>query len=165
MNNLKGKEFSALPQMEVIVKNAIDFGISRKKAVIFITIGCFIFGVPSAVNINFFNNQDWVWGIGLLICGLFYALSVYRFGIKKFRTELINPTSDVKLGKWYDICITVYPFFLTVIIVWWFIQSVQWSKSWFTPFAIDNPGTVIAQCAVTIIVCILFNKAVNKRVP
>jgi len=156
---------SLLPQMEVIVKNAIDFGISRKKAVIFITIGCFIFGVPSAVNINFFNNQDWVWGIGLLICGLFYALSVYRFGIKKFRTELINPTSDVKLGKWYDICITVYPFFLTVIIVWWFIQSVQWSKNWFTPFAIDNPGTVIVQCAVTIIVCILFNKAVNKRVP
>ncbi len=154
---------SLLPQVEVIVKNFIDFGFSRKKAVVIIMTACFIFGIPSALSIDFFNNQDWVWGIGLLVCGLFYALTVYRFDIAKFRQELINPTSDFRIGRWYDWCISVYPFFLAVIIVWWFIQSVQWSKNWLTPFAVDNPGTVVVQCVLSGLVCVLLNKRINRK--
>ena len=155
---------SLLPQTEVIVKNFIDFGWSRKKAVCVIMAACFVFGLPSAIDNRIFNNQDWVWGIGLLVCGLFYALAVYRFGIKKFRETCINPTSDFKIGRWYDWCIIIYPFFLCVIIAWWLGQSMQWSKNWWTPVAVDNPGTVLVQCAVSILVCMLLNKYMNKKI-
>ena len=154
---------SLLPQTEVIVKNCIDFGVSREKAICVIMAACFVFGLPSAIDIRIFNNQDWVWGIGLLVCGLFYALAVYRFGIKKFRETCIHPTSDFKIGGWYDWCIVVYPCFLAVIIVWWLIQSLQWSKNWWTVFAVDNPGTVIVQCALSIFICMVLNNKMNKK--
>ena len=119
---------------------------------------------PSAIDNRIFNNQDWVWGIGLLVCGLFYELAVYRFGIKKIRETCINPTSDFKIGRWYDWCIIIYPFFLCVIIAWWLGLSMQWSKNWWTPFAVDNLGTVLGQCAVSILVCILLNRYANKKI-
>lgn len=41
---------------------------------------------------------------------------------------------------------------------------MQWSKNWWTPFAVDNLGTVLGQCAVSILVCILLNRYANKKI-
>jgi NSS family neurotransmitter:Na+ symporter len=86
---------SLLPQTEVIVRNYIDAGYDRKKATILVSIAVFIFGVPSAVSIKFLNNQDWVWGVALLVSGVMFAFAVYKFGVDRVRTELINPDSDI----------------------------------------------------------------------
>lgn len=153
---------SLLPQMEVIVKNFMDFGLNRKKSVLVMVLLCFIFGLPSVFSMKVFDNQDWVWGIGLLVCGVFYALSVYSYGVKKFRTELINPTSDIKAGSWYDYIIKVYPFLVFIIIAWWMKQAIQWSENWWTPFGVNNAGTAIFQIGLSMLVAYLLNGALNK---
>ncbi len=153
---------SLLPQMEVLIKNIMDFGIARKRAVILMLGICFICGLPSVISMDFFDNQDWVWGIGLLICGIFYTLSVYKYGIDKFRTELINPTSDIKVGKWYNYVLKIYPIIVTTIIAWWMIQAAKWSENWLSPFSTNNPGTVIIQCLGTMIIFYFANSKLNS---
>jgi neurotransmitter:Na+ symporter, NSS family len=58
---------SIIPQTEVIVRNLINAGYKRHNATIIVIVGLFIFGLPSAYSIDILNNQDWVWGIGLLV--------------------------------------------------------------------------------------------------
>lgn len=155
---------SLLPQMEVLVKNFIDAGFGRKKAVLYVTIGSFIFGIPSAYSIKFLNNQDWVWGIGLLICGLFLAMAVYRYGIDRFRIELINKDSDIKIAGWYySFCLRVYPILLTVIVGWWLWQSIGWDpQNFWNPFGSETTGTVIFQVVLSILVFMFANKGLNR---
>ncbi|EYE88148.1 sodium:calcium symporter [Fervidicella metallireducens AeB] len=155
---------SLLPMMEVIVKNFIDAGYNRKRATITVLIITFIFGLPSAYSINFLNNQDWVWGIGLLFCGLFFAFTVYKFGTNKFLAELINKTSDIKAPAWYyNTCIRIYPIILVVLVGWWIAQAIGWSgENWWNPIAVDNVGTLAVQIVVSIIVFYLANNWLSK---
>ena len=153
---------SLLPQMEVIVKNLMDFGASRKKSVLIMLAMCFILGLPSVLSMKVFDNQDWVWGIGLLVCGLFYAFSVYRYGLKEFREEVINPTSDLKAGSSYDYILRVYPFIVFIIIGWWLKQAIEWSDNWWTPFSSNNAGTVIFQILLSMGIAYGLNKTLNK---
>lgn len=155
---------SLLPQMEVIVKNFMDFGLERKKAVISMLTICFFLGLPSVFSMDFFDNQDWVWGIGLLVCGLLYIGSVYKYGIKKFREEYINPTSDIKVGSWYDTLLKIYPVLLFSMLATTLYQAAKTSSNWWTPFSVDNPGTAIFQCILTMLIMILFNRQLNKGI-
>lgn len=155
---------SLIPQMEVLVKNYIDAGYDRKKATILITVVSFIFGIPSACTIKFFSNQDWVWGIGLLICGLFLAMAVYKYGIDRFREELINKDSDIKVKSWYyNFCLKIYPVLLVIIVAWWLWQSVGWDPAnWWNPFGSETTGTVIFQVIVSMAVLYGMNGYLNK---
>lgn len=115
-------------------------------------------GLPSAININFLNNQDWVWGIGLLLCGLFYALAVYKFGVDRFRLQIINSCSDIQVGKWFNYAVLFFPALLTVVVGWWFYQSIGWyPDSWWNPFLTESLGTVVFQVGLTIGVFYLAN--------
>ncbi|MCZ7614858.1 MAG: hypothetical protein M5T52_15320 [Ignavibacteriaceae bacterium] len=68
----------------------------------------FILGIPSAIDLKFLVNQDWVWGMGLILSGAFISFSIIKFGVNKFRTEIINSYgSDVKIGKWYNFVIGI----------------------------------------------------------
>ncbi len=49
-----------------------------------------IFGLPSALSYSFFQNQDWVWGLGLILSGSFFTFAVWYYGIKKFRKEFVD---------------------------------------------------------------------------
>lgn len=56
--------FSSLISMiELAVKVFVDTGVSRKQATIWICAIGFAFGIPSALNLTFFANQDFVWGL------------------------------------------------------------------------------------------------------
>ncbi len=85
-------------------------------------------GIPSALNLNVLANQDWVWGVGLILSGAFIAFAVKQYGIDKFRTEIINGYgSDIKIGKWYNYIIGILiPIQVVVLIFWWLISSVSW---------------------------------------
>ncbi|MBB6217195.1 NSS family neurotransmitter:Na+ symporter [Anaerosolibacter carboniphilus] len=149
---------SIIPQTEVIIRNFVNAGYDRKKATILVCLGCFIFGLPSAYSIDFLNNQDWVWGIGLLICGLFFAMSVYKFGVDKFRTEVINSCSDIQVGKWFNVAVKSFPVLLSIVVGWWFYQAITWHPdNWWNPFIVDSLGTVVAQVLLTGIIFYLAN--------
>lgn len=154
---------SLIPQAEVIVRNFVNAGVDRKRATVIVSVGCFLLGLPSAVNIAFLNNQDWVWGVGLLLCGLFFAMALYRFGVDKFRVEIINSCSDIQVGKWFNLAVGFFPVLLTIVVGWWLYQSITWyPDNWWNPFLVESLGTVVLQVSLTIGVFYLANDRLAK---
>ncbi len=156
---------SIIPQAEAIVRNFVNGGMSRQKATILVCVATFVFGIPSALNIDFLNNQDWVYGIGLLICGLFFAMAVYNYGIDDFRTNLINKSSDLKIGKFYNLMIRLFPLLLVIVVGWWLYQSITWHPTdWWNPMLVDSLGTVVVQLAIAVIVFIFINDKLADKI-
>ncbi|MEX2435986.1 MAG: sodium-dependent transporter, partial [Balneolaceae bacterium] len=66
--------FSSLISMiELATKVFVDMGITRKKATIAVCSTGFLFGLPSAISLDVFANQDFVWGVGLMVSGGFIS--------------------------------------------------------------------------------------------
>jgi NSS family neurotransmitter:Na+ symporter len=149
---------SLLPMIEVGVRNFMDAGFDRKKATIIISIGGFLLGVPSAYSVEFLNNQDMVWGVGLLISGLIYAYAAYKYGIDRTRNEIINKTSDIYVGKWWNYCIGLFPVMFAIIFGWWVWQSYTWyPDTWWNPLETYSPGTMVVQWVVSAVIWITLN--------
>jgi NSS family neurotransmitter:Na+ symporter len=156
---------SLISMVELSTRTLIDFGLKRKRAVGIIVVIGLIVGMPSALNLNVLANQDWVWGVGLILSGAFIAFAVKRYGIDKFRTEIINGYgSDIKIGKWYNYIIGILiPIQVVVLILWWLISSVSWDPEWWNPLHIENAGTAIFQWAIVLVFFITFNKYIVAK--
>ncbi|HHY04493.1 MAG TPA: sodium-dependent transporter [Thermoanaerobacterales bacterium] len=161
--------FAALTSLyamyEVSIRNFMDAGWSRKKAATFVVIASFVCGLPSAMNIEFFNNQDQVWGVGLLVSGLMFALAIKKYGLEKARIEDINSVSDIKIGKWWNACISAFPALFVVICGWWIWQQFTWyPDTWWNPLETYSPGTMFMQWGIVIILLLAFNKKIADAV-
>ena len=156
---------SLISMIELSTRTMIDFGLKRKRAVGIIVVIGFLLGFPSALNLKVLANQDWVWGVGLILSGAFIAFAVKQYGIDKFRTELINGYgSDIKIGKWYNYIIGILiPIQVVVLILWWLISSVSWDPEWWNPLHIENAGTAIFQWAIVLVFFIAFNKYIVAK--
>jgi neurotransmitter:Na+ symporter, NSS family len=156
---------SLVSMLELSTRTLIDFGFRRKRALVLAASAGFIFGIPSALDLNFLANQDWVWGVGLILSGAFISFSILRYGVDKFRTEIINGFgSDVKIGKWYNFVIKfLIPIQVVVLIGWWLISSISWDAEWWNPFHAENFGTVIFQWTIILILFVAFNKMMMKH--
>ncbi|AKL97169.1 sodium-dependent transporter [Clostridium aceticum] len=150
---------SLLPMIEVGVRNLMDMGFERKKSTLIIVISGFILGVPSAYSLNFLDNQDWVWGIGLLVSGLFVAFALMKYGLEKARNTIINtPWSDFQVGSWWSTCIKLFPVFFTIITGWWLWQAITWyPDDWWNPFEVFSFGTIVFQFAILLVFAWLTN--------
>ena len=156
---------SLISMIELATRTVIDFGVRRKKAVFIVGGMGLILGIPSALNMDFFVNQDWVWGVGLILSGAFIAFAVIRFGVDKFRTTIINSNgSDLQVGKWYNFVIKyIIPIEAILLLSWWLISSVSWDSEWWNPFHTENAGTCFFQWGIVIILLLAFNKFIVKR--
>jgi len=152
---------SLISMVELAVRILIDFGFNRKKATIIICIVAFILGAPSAISIDIFNNQDWVWGLGLLLSGAFFTFAVIKIGVNKFIDDWLKPKNYVTIYNvifkiLFYICI---PFEFIIMLSWWFWQSVQWNPStWWNPLSIFSLGGVILQWIIIIVIGFIFNQ-------
>lgn len=153
---------SLISLIELTTRVFIDYGMTRKKAVWIVAGAGFILGLPSATNLTFFANQDWVWGVGLILSGAFIAFAINKFGVDKFRREIINaPGSDAKIGKWYNISIKyLIPFQAIILLVWWLVSSVTWDSEWWNPFHAENAGTCLLQWGLFLSLFYIFNKKI-----
>lgn len=43
----------------------------------------FLLGLPSALHIGILDNQDWAWGVSLMLSGLFHSLAGGGYGAAK----------------------------------------------------------------------------------
>jgi neurotransmitter:Na+ symporter, NSS family len=90
---------SLIAMIELATRVLMDAGMRREKAVNLVTGATIVMGIPSAVSMTFFENQDFVWGVALMISGLFIAIAVTKFGQERFRDEIINVTpGDLRVG-------------------------------------------------------------------
>jgi NSS family neurotransmitter:Na+ symporter len=157
---------SLISMVELATRTLIDFGLDRKRSILIIALMGFILGIPSALDIQFLVNQDWVWGVGLILSGAFISFSIIRYGVDKFRTEIINGYgSDVKIGRWYNFVIGILvPIQVVVLISWWLISSIGWDAEWWNPFHAENFGTVILQWTIILLVFGLVNKYMVSKI-
>ena len=157
---------SLISMVELSTRTLIDFGFIRHRAIILVAILGFLFGIPSALDLQFLANQDWVWGVGLILSGAFISFSIIKYGVDKFRTEVINGYgSDIKIGKWYNIVIGILiPIQVVVLVSWWLISSIGWDEQWWNPFRSENFGTVIFQWAIILLFFLLMNKYMVSKI-
>lgn len=156
---------SLISMVELSTRTFIDFGFTRNRAIAIIAVFGFLLGLPSALDIDFLVNQDWVWGVALILSGAFIAFAIWKYGINKFRTEIINGFgSDIKIGKWYNYVIgLLIPLQVVVLILWWLISSVSWDPEWWNPFHRENAGTAILQWIIVLAFFIGINKYLVRK--
>ncbi len=162
---------SLIAMIEMVTRVFMDMGIRRHRAIIIVWVAGFTLGIPSAISLEFFGNQDWTWGIGLMVSGFFFALAVIIYGVNNFREQLINQLgNDVNIGKWYGYIIKyVIPLEFLVLIIWWFWKSIGWSKEpgllpWWHPLGTYSLGTCIFQWSIVIFLLLILNKKINSGI-
>jgi NSS family neurotransmitter:Na+ symporter len=160
---------SLIAQVEVMVRAIVDTGMNRVRATTIVGIATFVLGMPSAISMNVLNNQDWVWGVALMLAGLFFCVSAIPYGVKRFREEQLNHAdSNIRIGAWWDIVIRfLAPVQMTFLLVWFMIQSYRDNPvSWLAFYDRDNifnVGTVVWQFAIVLSTLIALNKWIVKK--
>ncbi len=152
---------STFPMLELVARFFMDAGFPRKKALLVGGVIMYALGVPSAMNINFLDNQDWVWGVGLLVSGLFFSLAAIKMGVDKIWKEDIEPNADLK-WPWLFKLIYLFPLWFVLIFGWWIYQAAswypgEWWKFWpafdFAGYSYNfSPGTIFFQWAILFVV-------------
>jgi neurotransmitter:Na+ symporter, NSS family len=155
---------SLIAMFELGTTNLMNFGVARRKAALYVGAAAFVFGIPSAVNITFLDNQDWVWGVGLLISGLLTAVAILKYGVEKARAE-INETSDIFVGRWWSLSIRLVPVIFLVLFSWWVYQSViDHPETWWNPLETFSTGTMVVQWLILFAVVFALNDVMARRV-
>jgi NSS family neurotransmitter:Na+ symporter len=157
---------SLISMLELTTRVFMDMRLSRQKSLLIVYVGALVLGIPSALSVDFFLNQDWTWGIGLMVSGAFIAVAVTKYGAERFRSEQVNSAgSDLRVGRWYNLVIQyAIPIQVLVLITWWFWQVVKADpEGWWNPLASESVGTCVAQWTTVALVFVGLNKTVAKR--
>ncbi len=141
---------SLIAGFESASRNFMDHGWSREKSIKVVAVATFLGGLPSAAIFlwvsgdprmavpAFLDMQDHVWGLGLILSGMFVAIAVWKYGEvhlslkswwnspNKFRQELINTRwNDIYIGRWWSFIIKfLFPLQAFVLFLWYFIQTL-----------------------------------------
>ena len=116
------------------------------------------------MSLTIFENQDWVWGLALMISGLFVALGVGRFGVRRFRNELVNVSGrNLHLGRGYEWVLTyLVPFEFVAMFTWWVYQAVVVidPAGWWSPVRPYSLGTCLLQWGIALGLLGAFNRRI-----
>jgi NSS family neurotransmitter:Na+ symporter len=156
---------SLVAMIELASRILMDLGLRRSAAIATVGVVGFSMGVPSALRLPFFQNQDFVWGVGLMLSGFFFAFAVLRYGVTKWRETFINTEhSDIRIGAWWDWAIRLVMVEAVVLMVWWLseVRGASFADTWslFRPF---NIGTVLIQSGVVLVLLFLLNRWLVSR--
>lgn len=161
---------SFLAMLELLLKMLSDLGFDRKKAVIWGALICMVLGLPSSWSLEFLQNQDWVWGLGLIISGLFIMFAVVKYGINTFKEKYIDADSDFKVNNLYfKLCMIVNIPIGIFLIIWWMSQGYGGDTTWFDEngnwhfFDTYSNASIVTQWAAVIIGSILLNRYLYKK--
>lgn len=163
--------FSSLISMiELATRVFVDFGFSRARAIACVCGSAFVLGVPSAISLDLLGNdhltilgnQDFVWGVALMISGAFVAFTVARYGVVKFREEAISGgDGDWTVGRGYDLLIRfVVPLQAIVLLFWWlYLSATSYAPdSWYNPLDPYSVATCVVQWGIVLAAFVALNK-------
>jgi NSS family neurotransmitter:Na+ symporter len=153
---------SLIAQLELPTRVLIDTGLKRNRSIAVIVILVFLFGIPSARNLNFLSNQDFVWGVALMISGALIATLIIKQGTQKVRLEINENATDRKIGKWWVYVINYFiPIAASILLIWWLSQSFI-PGEWYNPFKAFSFMSCIFQWSLVLIVLLIFNKRIAR---
>lgn len=157
---------SLVSMVELATRVLVDRHIARRNAVLIVGLAGVLFGIPSALHPDFFNNQDAVWGIGLILSGLFFSAAVLKFGTERFRLTLMNTgDNDFIIGAWWRYAVGFVFLEALVLLFWWLSQTLsnEGFAASLNPFAEWSLGTVLLQWGIVLTVFILWNRQAERR--
>jgi NSS family neurotransmitter:Na+ symporter len=156
---------SLIAMIELAARVLMDAGVARPRAVKIVTAAVIVLGLPSAVSLPIFQNQDWVWGVGLMISGLFISLLVTMYGSRRFRDEFINITpGGVPVGAAFEYTLKfVIPALFVVMFGWWMYKAATEydPTGWWNPDPFNHTfsvGTCVVQWGAALALLVFFNK-------
>ena len=158
---------SLISMIELATRVLVDAGMRRKRAILIVAAGGFALGVPSALYLDLLGNQDFVWGVALMISGAFVAFAVVKFGVSRFRNEIAaGVENDWRLGpRWEFLIKYLVPLQAVVLLVWWMYlaASTYAPEAWYDPFEPYSVMTCLTQWGVVLLALILANKWIVRR--
>jgi len=156
---------SLVAMIELASRILMDLGMQRRSAIASVATAGIGFGALSALNMPFLQNQDWVWGVGLMLSGFFFAFAVLKYGVTKWRERFINTAdSDIHIGAWWDWAIRFIVVQTFVLMGWWLwgARGEDFASTW-TLFSSYNVGSVLIQWAIVLAVFLLINRRLARK--
>ena len=160
---------SLLPMIELFIRNLRDLGLTRRSAAMRAAFFIVLFGFPSAWSLDFFSNQDWVWGIGLIISGLFFLLAAFKEGLLSFKRDIIDTDSDFRVPDAYFVSCVALNVVLAVVLVYWWMSRGYSAYPWFDAngnwslFDVYSNASVVTQWGAVLLVGLLLNGFLYRR--
>ena len=158
---------SLIAMVELGTRVLIDAGAARARAVPLVVGAAVVCGLPSAVSLAVFENQDWVWGLALMVSGLFIAVATLRYGVDRFRDDLVNTHSVGRRAGpvWAWILKYLVPVEFAVMFGWWMYQAatVYDPEGWWNPLRVYSVGTCVVQWGIALAVLWAFNRRLADR--
>ena len=158
---------SLIAMVELGTRVLIDAGATRARAVRLVVGAAVVCGAPSAVSMAVFENQDWVWGLALMVSGLFIAVAAIRYGVDGFRDDFVNThAGGRRAGRlWGWILKYLVPVEFAAMFGWWMYQAaaVYDPEGWWNPLRVYSVGTCVAQWGVALAVLGAFNRRLAAR--
>ncbi len=155
---------SLIAMVELATRNVVDLGVRRRVAVPGIVVVTFLVGLPAALNLDYLSNQDNVWGIALLISGLFAAIAMMKYGLEQARRDM-DVDSDFGVRAWWTVLIRLFPVMFAVLFGWFIYQSVDSpGKDWWNPLDTFSLATMVVQWAAVAAILLLLNNVLARRI-
>lgn len=155
---------SAIAMLELPTRILLDTGMKRTHAIGFVIFFIYLLGLPSVRNLTFLSNQDYVWGVGLIISGVFIAYAIIRNKSLIISPETNEIPNDWKAGRWWSVTIRfIVPAASVVLLFWWMFQSatVLAPDEWFNPFNPFSVMTCLVQWFLILGIFILLNRKIS----
>jgi len=156
---------SLVSMIELASRVLQDLGMARGKAIAVVGIAGLLCGVPSALSMAVFQNQDFVWGVGLMLSGFFFAVAVLRYGVTDWRNTFINTGhSDIHIGAWWDWAVRLVVVEAVVLITWWFWQvKGEGLAANLNPLETFGIGSTLLQWAIVLAALLAANRFLVGR--
>lgn len=158
---------SLISMYELSTRILVDSGIKRKTSIMWLAVLGFLLGIPSSMNLNFLSNQDFVWGVALMISGALVAIAALKYGIQKIiYEEIILHKEDINPGLWWKIEMRIIvPLSALILLIWWLSLSatVYSPDEWYNPFSPFSVMTCLSQWGIIIILLLISNNWINKK--
>lgn len=154
---------SLIAQLELPTRVFIDAGMDRPKAIGMVVGISYLLGIPSAINLNILSNQDFVWGVALMLSGAFVAFIVIRNGVTTMReTYLLGDGDDWAVSKLWVYTVKYFiPLAAVTLLAWWLSQSID--ANWYDPLQPASLMTVLAQWTFILLLLIVGNRWIAKH--
>ncbi|XRQ05565.1 sodium-dependent transporter [Actinomadura welshii] len=156
---------SLIAMVELAARNVMDAGMGRPRAVGLVVAVTAVAGVPSALSLDFFANQDFVWGVALLISGLLAALAMMKYGLERARAAM-DADSDFRIRAWWPWLIRLFPVMFAVVIGWWVYRAIDEfaPDDWWNPFSPFSVATLALQWGLLFVVLYALNNVFADRI-
>lgn len=157
---------SMISMLFLLSQTLSEFGVKKHISEISATLLAFFIGVPSAISLDIFTNQDTVWGIGLIVNGLIFVYAAVKYGLSSLRKSIINVApNDIRINNSFDIFVRyILPIQGVSLLIWYFYEGFfPEVGAWWDVTVITSISNLLAQWLVGACTLKMLNNLFYKR--